>query len=71
MFKFAVISLIISLIAGGIGLTNISLVARRISFVLFGLFFLAFLALFGFAYLLGAAFDAGAQSMLVGALMLA
>jgi uncharacterized membrane protein YtjA (UPF0391 family) len=71
MFKFAVISLIISLIAGGVGFTNISTVARRISFSLFTLFFLGFLALLGFAYLLGAAFNAGAQSMVVGAFLLA
>ena len=64
-FRYAIIFLIISVIAGGIGLTNISLVAKRISFVLFGLFFLGFLAMFGFAYLLGAAFDAGQHSSLL------
>jgi hypothetical protein len=65
VFRYAIIFLIISVIAGGIGLTNISLVAKRISFVLFGLFFLGFLAMFGFAYLLGAAFDAGQHSSLL------
>lgn len=66
MFKFAFVFLIISLIAGGVGLTGISGIARRISFVLFALCFLGFLALLGFAYLLGEAFNAGAnaQSML-------
>jgi uncharacterized membrane protein YtjA (UPF0391 family) len=55
VLKYAIIFLVISLIAGGIGLTNISVIARRISLVLFALFFLGFLALLGFAYLLGQA----------------
>jgi uncharacterized membrane protein YtjA (UPF0391 family) len=63
MFKFAVMSLIVSLVAGGIGLTNISVIAKRISMVLFAIFFLGFLALLGFAYLLGAAFNATAMSV--------
>lgn len=71
MFKFAILALIASLIAGGVGLTNVSLLARRVSLALFALFFLGFLALLGFAYLLGAAFNAGAQSMLMTASMLA
>jgi uncharacterized membrane protein YtjA (UPF0391 family) len=66
MFKFAIIFLIISLVAGGVGMTNVSVMAKRISLILFGLFFLGFLALLGFAYLLGAAFNAGQQSMLFG-----
>lgn len=53
MFKFAVIFLIISLVAGAVGLTNISVVAKRISMVLFALFFLGFLALLGFAWMVG------------------
>ena len=57
MFKFAVIFLIISLIAGAIGLTNISLIARRISLILFGLFFLMFLAVLGLTYLVGSALN--------------
>jgi uncharacterized membrane protein YtjA (UPF0391 family) len=67
MFKWAVIFLIISLIAGGIGLTGISTFAKRVAMVLFALFFLGFLALLGFAFLLGSAFEAGraAQLMLV------
>jgi uncharacterized membrane protein YtjA (UPF0391 family) len=64
MFKYAVIFLVISLIAGGIGLTNISVIAKRISMVFFALFFLGFLALLGFAYLLGEAFNAGARAEL-------
>ncbi|MBB5752840.1 uncharacterized membrane protein YtjA (UPF0391 family) [Prosthecomicrobium pneumaticum] len=38
MLKYALIFLVISLIAGAIGLTGVSAVARRISFVLFGIF---------------------------------
>jgi hypothetical protein len=64
MFKFAVLSLIISLVAGGVGLTNISTFFRRIAFGIFALFFVGFLALLGFAYLLGEAFNAGAHAML-------
>ncbi|MBV9566849.1 MAG: DUF1328 domain-containing protein, partial [Hyphomicrobiales bacterium] len=59
MFKFAILFLIISLIAGAVGMTNVSILAKRISLILFGLFFLGFIALLGFAYLLGAAFNAG------------
>ncbi|HWV43969.1 DUF1328 family protein [Pseudorhodoplanes sp.] len=59
MFKWAILFLVISLIAGGIGLTGISTWAKRIAMVLFALFFLGFLALLGFAYLLGSAFEAG------------
>ena len=67
MFKFAVMSLIVSLIAGGVGLTNISTFFKRIALGLFGLFFLGFLALLGLAYLIGEAFNAGAHSsMLIG-----
>jgi uncharacterized membrane protein YtjA (UPF0391 family) len=66
MFKYAILFLIVSILAGAIGLTNISQIAKRISLVFFALFFLGFLALLGFAYLLGEAFNAGAHSMLVG-----
>jgi uncharacterized membrane protein YtjA (UPF0391 family) len=65
MFKWAVLFLIISLIAGGIGLTGISTFAKRIAMVLFALFFLGFLALLAFAYLLGSAFEAGRGASLV------
>ena len=71
MFKFAIMSLVLSLIAGGVGLTNISTFFKRISLILFGLFFLGFLALLGFAYLLGEAFNAGARAMLVVSTLLA
>ncbi len=65
MFKWAVLFLVISLIAGGIGLTGISTFAKRIAMVLFALFFLGFLALLGFAYLLGSAFEAGSTAALL------
>jgi uncharacterized membrane protein YtjA (UPF0391 family) len=71
MFRYAFIFLVISLISGGLGLTWLSGVARRISMVFFALFFLGFLALLGFAYLLGEAFNAGAQTMLVGVILTA
>jgi uncharacterized membrane protein YtjA (UPF0391 family) len=51
VFRWAVICLIISLLAGGLGLTNISAFAKRLSMIFFALFFLGFLALLGFAYL--------------------
>ena len=55
MFRWAMICLIISLIAGGLGLTNISEFAKRLSLIFFALFFLGFLALVGFAYLVSSA----------------
>lgn len=64
MFRYAIIFLVLSLIAGGIGLTNISVFFKRVSMVFFALFFLGFLALLGFAYLLGEAFNAGARAEL-------
>jgi uncharacterized membrane protein YtjA (UPF0391 family) len=57
MLRWAIIFLIISLIAGGFGLTNLSGFARKISFILFGLFFLGFLLLLGFALLVTQALD--------------
>ena len=55
MFRWAVICLIISLIAGGLGFTNISAFAKKLAMIFFGLFFLGFLALLGFAYLVAGA----------------
>jgi uncharacterized membrane protein YtjA (UPF0391 family) len=55
MFRWAVICLMISLVAGGLGLTNISVFARRLSLILFALFFLCFLALVGLAYMVSSA----------------
>ena len=51
MLRWAIIFLVISLVAGGFGLANLSDVTRRISFILFGLFVLGFLLLLGFALL--------------------
>ena len=65
MFKFAVIFLIISLIAGALGFTNISLIAKRISLALFALFFLAFLAIVGLALLVGEALERPAPTPVV------
>ncbi|EJW13397.1 hypothetical protein A33M_3817 [Rhodovulum sp. PH10] len=67
MLKFAIIALVISLIAGAVGLTNVSRIAKQVALGVFVLFFLGFLALLGFAYLLGAAFDAGQHAMLIDA----
>ena len=55
MFRWAVICLIISLVAGGFGLTSISAFAKRLSLIFFALFFIGFLALVGFAYLVSSA----------------
>jgi uncharacterized membrane protein YtjA (UPF0391 family) len=55
VLRFAIIFLIISLIAGALGLVNISTVARRISMVLFALFFLLAALLFGMVVLVGEA----------------
>ena len=55
MFRWAVFCLVISLFAGGLGLTNISAFAKRLSLIFFALFFLGFLALVGFAYLVSSA----------------
>jgi uncharacterized membrane protein YtjA (UPF0391 family) len=55
MFRYAVIFLILSLVAGAFGLTNISALAKKISLILFALFFIGFLLLLGFAWLLAGA----------------
>jgi len=55
IFKYAVLFLVLSLIAGALGLTNVSGVAKHIAPVLFALLFLVLLALIGFAYLLSEA----------------
>ena len=55
MFRWAVICLVISLIAGGLGLSSVSAFAKRLSLIFFALFFLGFLALVGFAYLVSSA----------------
>lgn len=57
MFRWAVICLVISLLAGGLGLTNISAFAKKLSMIFFALFFLGFLAFLGFAYLVAGAIN--------------
>lgn len=57
MLRWAIIFLIISLIAGGFGFANLSVFTRRISFLLFALFFIGFLVLLGFALLVVNAVD--------------
>lgn len=63
MLKFAILSLVVSLLAGAIGLTTISTIAQRISLVLFGLFFLGFLLLLALALFIDKLMQ---TSMLVG-----
>jgi uncharacterized membrane protein YtjA (UPF0391 family) len=55
MLRFAIIFLIISLVAGAFGLVNISDIARRISMILFAIFFLLAALLFGMVFLIGEA----------------
>ena len=55
MLKFAIIFLIISLVAGAFGLVNVSDIARRISMILFAIFFLLAALLFGVVVLIGEA----------------
>jgi len=55
MFKLAIVFLVVSLIAGAFGLTNLSVVARRISFALFAIFFLLAAIFFGIVVLIGEA----------------
>lgn len=67
MLKYAVIFLIISMIAGAMGFMNISAIARRISLVLFGLFLALAVVVFLFFVLLDKATSA---SLLQGAAIL-
>jgi uncharacterized membrane protein YtjA (UPF0391 family) len=55
MLKWAVFLLVLSLIAGAMGFANISEIAKRISIVLFTVFFLMFLGLLLFAWLVAGA----------------
>jgi uncharacterized membrane protein YtjA (UPF0391 family) len=66
MFKYAFLFLLISIVAGGVGFTGISQFARRISFILFGILFLIFLILLGFAALVEKAVQ---PAMLVPAIL--
>lgn len=51
MLPWAIFFLVISLVAGAFGLANLSELSRRISFVLFGIFFVGFLLTLIFALL--------------------
>ena len=55
MLKWAILFLILSMVAGAIGFTNVSVIAKRIAMVLFALLFLGFLALLAFAWIIGEA----------------
>jgi uncharacterized membrane protein YtjA (UPF0391 family) len=55
MLKYAVIFLVISLVAGALGIINVSTIARRISMALFAVFFLIAAVLFGIVVLIGEA----------------
>jgi uncharacterized membrane protein YtjA (UPF0391 family) len=55
MLKYAILFLVISLIAGALGFTGLSGVARKISMVLFAIFFLLAAIVFGLVYLVGEA----------------
>ena len=55
MLKFAILFLILSMVAGAIGFTSVSVIAKRIAMILFALLFLGFLALLAFAWVIGEA----------------
>ncbi|MEO6381830.1 MAG: DUF1328 domain-containing protein [Nitrobacter sp.] len=55
VLRWAVICLVISLVAGGLGFTGISGFAKRLSMIFFALFFIGFLILLGFAYFVSSA----------------
>jgi uncharacterized membrane protein YtjA (UPF0391 family) len=55
VLRWAVICLVISLVAGGLGFTGISGLAKRLSMIFFALFFIGFLILLGFAYFVSSA----------------
>lgn len=67
MLKYAVIFLIVSMIAGAMGFMNISAIARRISMVLFGLFLALAVVVFLFFVLLD---KATSSSLLDSAMVL-
>ena len=70
MLRYAIIFLILSLVAGAFGLTNISVLAKKISLILFALFFIGFLVLLGFAWLVAGAFAPSAAPATSSALPL-
>lgn len=67
MLKWAVLFLILSIVAGAIGFTNVSVIAKRIAIFLFALLFLGFLALLAFAWIVGEAISTNRVMILVSA----
>ena len=65
MLRLAITFLVISLVAGAFGFINVSDITRRISIVLFALFFIGFLILLGFALLVVEATSAPLVTALV------
>jgi uncharacterized membrane protein YtjA (UPF0391 family) len=65
VLRLAIIFLVISLVAGAFGFINVSDVARRISLVLFALFFIGFLIFLGLAMLVVDAVSAPALATLL------
>jgi uncharacterized membrane protein YtjA (UPF0391 family) len=55
VLRWAIICLVISLVAGALGFTGISGFAKRLSMIFFALFLIGFLILLGFAYLVAGA----------------
>lgn len=70
MLRYAIIFLVLSLVAGAFGLTNISALAKRISLILFALFFIGFLIVLGFAWLVAGALAPSAPPATTSALPL-
>lgn len=68
MFKYAFLFLFISMAAGAVGLTGVSDFTRKISFALFGILFVIFLILLGFAALVEKAIQ---PAMLLPAVLVA
>jgi len=67
MLKWAILFLVLSIIAGAIGFTNVSVIAKRISMALFALLFLGFVALLTFAWVIGEAIGTSRVLLLVTA----
>jgi uncharacterized membrane protein YtjA (UPF0391 family) len=53
MLKWAIIFLIISLVAGALGFSNVSSLTGRLSKILFAIFFILFLIVLVFAFMAG------------------
>lgn len=68
MLRYAIIFLILSLVAGAFGLSNISALAKKISLIFFALFFIGFLILLAFAWLVAGAIAPSAPPATTSAL---